>query len=94
MECGRDKDGILYLADEWLTGDSSRFVDINDIVLGKMPPWKDKEILRQDAVKQWVGGPKVPLEFSDEVLKKTSDAYHEIFEQLTGGTLEQFWKRF
>lgn len=94
MECGRDKDGILYLADEWLTGDSSRFVDTNDIVLGKMPPWRDKEILRQDAMSQWAGGPKVPLDFSDEVLKETSNAYHEVFEQLTDGTLEQFWKQF
>jgi len=94
MECGRDKDGVLCLGDEWLNGDSSRFVDPDIIALDKMPPWQDKEIVRQDAVKQWAGGPKVPLEFSDEVLRKTSQAYHDIFEQLTGGTLEQFWKQF
>ncbi len=94
MECGRDKDGVLCLGDEWLTGDSSRFVASGVTALGKTPPWQDKEIVRQDAVKQWAGGPKVPLEFSDKVLQKTSGVYHDIFTKLTGVTLEQFWMLF
>jgi len=94
MECGRDEDGVLHLGDEWLNGDSSRFVDPNTIVLGEMPPWQDKEIVRQDTKRQWGDGPQVPLEFPDTVLQQTSAAYHGIFEQLTGDTLKQFWRQF
>ncbi|MFC1615111.1 phosphoribosylaminoimidazolesuccinocarboxamide synthase [Patescibacteria group bacterium] len=92
-EGGYAEDGEFYLGDEWLNGDSSRFVASDAIIVGKMPPWQDKEIARQWAIKHWAGGKKVPLEFPDVVLQQTSAAYHGIFEQLTGGTLEQFWKQ-
>lgn len=90
-EVGRDKDGVLCLGDEWLTCDSSRFVDQNAISLGEMPPWQDKEIVRQDAMRQWANGPKVPLEFSEKILSDTSNAYHRIFEQLTGENMRSFF---
>ena len=92
-EVGMDKQGFVYLADEWLNGDCCRFVRVEDIQVGIEPPWADKEIFRQAAVKQWGGkksGP--PLEFSPEVIEKGIGAYHSVFEQLTDRSLSQFQK--
>ena len=91
-EVGVDSDGRLCLADEWLNGDCCREVDANKIVVGQDPPWADKEIARQEAVRLWGGkksGP--PLEFPEDVISHCSGAYRNVFEQITGNTLEKFW---
>jgi len=91
-EVGRDSDGVVRLGDEFLTGDCCRIARASEIVIGKNPPWADKEIFRQDAERQWGGatsGP--PLEFSDEVIKKGMAAYSDVFEALSGSSLQNFW---
>lgn len=90
-EVGVGADGNLYLGDEWLTGDCSRFVRSDDIQIGVEPPWMDKEVFRQDAVRQW-GGKTTgnPLVFPDEVVKAGMRAYHEVFETLAGSSLEAY----
>lgn len=90
-EVGMDVDGILSLGDEWLTGDCSRFVRTDDIELGQEPPWMDKEVFRQDAVRQWGGKTKgSPLIFSNKVIEAGISTYREAFETLTGSSLERF----
>lgn len=90
-EAGRDTDGVLRLGDEWLTGDCCRFVRSEDIVIGQEPPWMDKELVRQAAMKQWNGDKnRPPLTFSPEVLSKTSEAYLDLFQTLTGLSLPQY----
>ncbi len=87
-EAGRDSDGILRLGDECLTGDCCRFVPKDQIVIGKEPPWADKEFVRQAAIAQWAGDKnRPPLEFSPEVISATSDLYLGLFEQLAGRSL-------
>lgn len=84
-EVGRDKDGTVVLADEWMTGDCCRFVRTNDIVVGKNPPWADKQIFRDWAAQAWKGMEgKPPLEFPQEVIKQGIQAYRGMFGALTG----------
>jgi phosphoribosylaminoimidazole-succinocarboxamide synthase len=90
-EAGRNADGTLCLGDEWLTGDCCRFVRSQDIVIGQEPPWMDKELVRGEAIKQWNGDKnRPPLTFSPEVLSKTSEAYLDLFQALTGISLVRF----
>lgn len=91
IEVGLDAHGYIYLADEWLNGDCCRFVKSDYIEVGKEPEWADKEIFRQDTLRQWDGkkeGP--PLVFSPEVIEKGLVAYHWVFRQLTGRPLAQY----
>lgn len=78
------------LVDEFGTGDCCRMALTSKLREGEDPPWLDKEVFRVDAMRQWRGGPKVPLTFSDEVLKKGTQRYHEAFERITGQTLTDF----
>lgn len=87
FEIGRNSSGEMCLADEIFTPDSCRFVDSSDITEGVDPPWLDKQILRDEAEQMWNGGEKVPLVFSDEAILRTSDAYCQIMERLTGKTI-------
>ncbi|MCF7815942.1 MAG: hypothetical protein K9M10_03155 [Candidatus Pacebacteria bacterium] len=94
-EIGADDSGQLRLADEWLTGDCCRFVEADKIVVGEDPPWADKEIVRQAAVRLWGGkksGP--PLEFPEDVIQECGNAYHRVFEQITGYPLTKFQEEF
>jgi len=79
------------LGDEILTPDSSRFCDLSEVQTGVEPPYLDKEIARQEAVRMW-GGKKTgpPLTFSDEIVQKLSRTYLDIFERVTGSALVDF----
>ena len=93
FEVGFDQDSNPILADEWMTGDCARFVESRDICVGAEPPWMDKELFRQDAMRQWTRGGVVkgtPLVFSDEVIAGGMRAYRKIFEMLSGFGLEEF----
>lgn len=89
-EIGRDADGRLIFVDEFLNSDCCRMAESHLIKIGEMPPWMDKEIFRQEAEKIWAGGKKVPITFSDDVLKQGSEGYQKAFKLLTGSTVEQF----
>lgn len=86
------KGGVL--ADEFGTGDCSRMAWSKDIVQGQDPPWLDKEIGRQIALRKWGDGPRVPLEFDNSEITKILDGYHEAFEGVTGKTLAEFQKEY
>ena len=87
FEFGSDAAGVLILADEVLTPDSSRFWKMADYQPGR-PQWSyDKQYLRDwsSSLRDWdrtYPGPPVPQEVVDE----TRARYVEIFTQLTGET--------
>jgi len=84
FEFGLDDSGQLYLIDEVLTPDSSRFWPADQYTVGKNPPSYDKQYVRD-----WLestGWDKTPPgpELPAEVAEKTSEKYREAFLKLTG----------
>jgi phosphoribosylaminoimidazole-succinocarboxamide synthase len=84
FEFGLDQSGALYLIDEVLTPDSSRFWPVDEYRLGISPPSFDKQIIRDYLeTLDWnktPPGPKLPA----EVLAKTAAKYREAELRLTG----------
>jgi len=81
-------DGILV--DAWLNGDCARLARRADIREGVEPPFLDKEIFRQIAIRRWAGGERVPLAFTDEEIEEGLHGYHRGFELVTGMNVLQF----
>jgi phosphoribosylaminoimidazole-succinocarboxamide synthase len=83
FEFGTDESGKLYLIDEILTPDSSRFWPASGYRTGISPPSFDKQIVRDWLETQpWNKkhpAPKLPA----NVLKKTSEKYQEVLRLLT-----------
>lgn len=84
FEFGLDDSGQLYLIDEVLTPDSSRFWPADQYKVGKNPPSYDKQYVRD-----WLestGWDKTPPgpELPADVAEKTSEKYREAFLKLTG----------
>jgi phosphoribosylaminoimidazole-succinocarboxamide synthase len=83
FEFGVDAAGKLYLIDEILTPDSSRFWPAAEYRVGTSPPSFDKQIVRNWLETQpWNKkhpAPRLPA----DVLKKTSDKYQEVLKLLT-----------
>jgi phosphoribosylaminoimidazole-succinocarboxamide synthase len=83
FEFGLDADGKLYLIDEVLTPDSSRFWPADQYALGISPPSFDKQFVRDYLeTLDWdktAPGPKLP----QEVIDKTARKYRQALEQLT-----------
>ena len=84
FEFGQDEDGRLYLIDEVLTPDSSRFWPADRYKIGISPPSFDKQFIRDyletlDWNKQ-APGPKLP----QDIIDKTAANYREALTRLTG----------
>lgn len=83
LEFGRDEDGRLYLIDEVLTPDSSRFWPVDSYVVGGSPPSFDKQYVRDYLeTLDWdktAPGPELP----PEVIDNTAAKYREALERLT-----------
>jgi phosphoribosylaminoimidazole-succinocarboxamide synthase len=84
FEFGQDAAGRLYLIDEALTPDSSRFWPAEQYAPGKNPPSYDKQFVRdwletQDWNKK-APAPTLPA----EVLARTTEKYQEALRRLTG----------
>ncbi len=85
FEFGLDKDGKLYLMDEVLTPDSSRFWPKDSWQPGSSPPSYDKQFVRDyletlDWNKQ-APGPKLP----PDIIKATQKKYADALRILVGG---------
>jgi phosphoribosylaminoimidazole-succinocarboxamide synthase len=84
LEFGHDGDGVLRLADEVLTPDSSRFWPADRWQPGQAQPSFDKQYIRDYAASTgWdktAPGPNLP----DEVVEATRARYIEAYERLTG----------
>jgi len=83
FEFGLDNDGKLYLIDEVLTPDSSRFWPVDDYRTGISPPSFDKQFVRDylDSL-DWdksAPGPALPAEIG----AKTSEMYQQALARLT-----------
>ncbi|BCU07815.1 phosphoribosylaminoimidazolesuccinocarboxamide synthase [Allochromatium tepidum] len=83
FEFGLDDDGRLYLIDEALTPDSSRFWPADDYQPGMSPPSFDKQFVRDYLeTLDWdktPPGPKLP----PEIIERTAAKYREAEERLT-----------
>jgi phosphoribosylaminoimidazole-succinocarboxamide synthase len=84
FEFGQDADGRLYLIDEVLTPDSSRFWPADGYKVGISPPSFDKQYVRDyletlDWNKQ-APGPKLP----QDIVDKTAANYLEALTRLAG----------
>jgi len=79
FEFGLDENGQLYLIDEVLTPDSSRFWAIEDYQLGISPPSFDKQYLRDYLeTLDWdktAPGPELPPEIIENTAAKYKSAY-------------------
>jgi len=83
FEFGLDAEGRLYLIDEVLTPDSSRFWPVDGYQVGSSPPSFDKQFVRDylDTL-DWdktAPGPALPA----EILQQTSENYQEALARLT-----------
>jgi phosphoribosylaminoimidazole-succinocarboxamide synthase len=84
FEFGVDEAGRMYLIDEALTPDSSRFWPADEYRLGSNPPSFDKQFVR-DWLESSGWNKKAPApDIPTEVLKKTADKYREVLVRLTG----------
>ena len=92
FEFGTDASGKLYLIDEALTPDSSRFWPADQYRPGGAQPSFDKQPVRDylDGLRKhgtWHGeAPPPPL--PDDVVGSTADRYRDIYRRLAGRPLE------
>jgi phosphoribosylaminoimidazole-succinocarboxamide synthase len=84
FEFGQDQDNNLYLIDEVLTPDSSRFWAVENYALGTSPPSFDKQYLRDYLeTLDWdktAPGPELPQEIINNTAKKYKSVYNIITE--------------
>jgi phosphoribosylaminoimidazole-succinocarboxamide synthase len=84
FEFGVDEAGRMYLIDEALTPDSSRFWPADEYRVGSNPPSFDKQFVRDWLeTSGWNKQPPAP-EIPADVLGKTADKYREVLVRLTG----------
>jgi phosphoribosylaminoimidazole-succinocarboxamide synthase len=88
FEFGLDANGKLYLIDEALTPDSSRFWPADQYRVGSNPPSFDKQYVRDwleaSGWNKKAPGPELPA----DVAARTGEKYREALKQLTGRDLE------
>jgi phosphoribosylaminoimidazole-succinocarboxamide synthase len=82
FEFGEDSAGKMYLIDEALTPDSSRFWPAENYKVGSNPPSFDKQFVRDWLeASGWSKQPPAPQVPAD-VLQKTADKYQEALRRL------------
>ena len=88
LEFGTDEDGKLYVMDEMLTPDSSRYWPADQYQVGISPPSYDKQFVRDYLeTLDWnktAPGPHVP----PEVIAGTSAKYAEALQRLAGISID------
>jgi phosphoribosylaminoimidazole-succinocarboxamide synthase len=87
FEFGVDADGVLTLADEVLTSDSSRYWDAEAWASGTTPAERmasfDKQIVRDWLAAHW-DKQGTPPELPAEIVERTAARYRELLTRLTG----------
>jgi phosphoribosylaminoimidazole-succinocarboxamide synthase len=84
LEFGRDDDGVLHLADEVLTSDSSRFWSTEGWRPGVAQPSFDKQLVRDWVAASGQLDPASPPELPEDVVQSVRARYVEAYEILTG----------
>jgi phosphoribosylaminoimidazole-succinocarboxamide synthase len=89
FEFGLDESGGLFLMDEVLTADSSRFWPADQYREGQSPPSFDKQFIRDylETVPGWGKCPPPPP-LPPEVIARTADKYREALRRITGERLD------
>jgi phosphoribosylaminoimidazole-succinocarboxamide synthase len=89
FEFGLDSTGELYLMDEVLTADSSRFWPADQYRIGQSPPSFDKQFVRDylETVSGWGKRPPPPP-LPPEVIARTAEKYREALLRITGESLD------
>ncbi|MBY6059964.1 phosphoribosylaminoimidazolesuccinocarboxamide synthase [Microbacterium esteraromaticum] len=87
FEFGVDADGVLRLADEALTSDSSRYWDAEAWRTGSTPDERmasfDKQIVRDWMAANWDRQGEPPA-LPEDVIERTADRYRALIERLRG----------
>jgi phosphoribosylaminoimidazole-succinocarboxamide synthase len=88
FEFGTDADGRLYVMDEMLTPDSSRYWPADEYEVGTSPPSYDKQFVRDYLeTLDWdktAPGPRLPA----EVIARTRAKYAEALQKLAGISID------
>ena len=84
FEFGRDEQGVIYLADEVLTPDSSRFWPANSWKPGTTQLSYDKQFLRDWLTASGWDRSSPPPELPEEIVEKTRERYLEAYLTITG----------
>nr|WP_153477140.1 phosphoribosylaminoimidazolesuccinocarboxamide synthase [Xanthomonas translucens] len=88
FEFGTDADGRLYIMDEMLTPDSSRYWPADDYAVGSSPPSYDKQFVRDYLeTLDWgktAPGPSLP----QDVIDRTRAKYAEALQRLAGISID------
>ncbi len=88
FEFGTDADGRLYVMDEMLTPDSSRYWPADEYQVGSSPPSFDKQFVRDYLeTLDWdktAPGPHLP----SEVIERTRAKYAEALQRLAGISID------
>ncbi|MBT8105289.1 MAG: phosphoribosylaminoimidazolesuccinocarboxamide synthase [Woeseiaceae bacterium] len=83
FEFGTDEQGRLYIIDEILTPDSSRFWPVDGYAVGISPPSFDKQFVRDYLeTLDWDKTPPGP-ELPGDILEKTAAKYEEALRRMT-----------
>ncbi len=83
FEFGTDAQGRLYIIDEMLTPDSSRFWPVDGYEVGISPPSFDKQFVRDYLeTLDWDKTPPAP-ELPPAIVEKTAQKYREAYERMT-----------
>jgi phosphoribosylaminoimidazole-succinocarboxamide synthase len=84
FEFGRDREtGVITLADEVLTSDSSRYWDAQAYATGEREQSFDKQIVRNWLSAHW-DNRGTPPELPADIVEKTAVRYGELIERLVG----------
>ncbi|RFU36081.1 hypothetical protein B7463_g230, partial [Scytalidium lignicola] len=92
FEIGLDEEtDEIYLVDEVLTPDSSRFWSKADYEVGRDQDSFDKQVLRNWLTSNGLKG-KPDVQIPSEIVEKTKARYMEVYKWLTGTALEETLK--
>lgn len=93
FEFGVDSDGVLHVADEVLTPDSSRYWPVEGYAPGQGQPSFDKQYVRDWATASgWDKKDPAPA-IPDEVVAGTSERYLDAYQRITGEPLQAWLDR-
>ena len=84
FEFGTDSSGKLFIMDEVLTPDSSRFWSKDSYQMDTSPHSFDKQFIRDWLENQDWNKTPPPPKLPENIIQKTSQKYLDIFEKLTG----------
>ncbi|KAJ3550359.1 hypothetical protein NM208_g6 [Fusarium decemcellulare] len=87
FEFAKDEQGNIYLVDEVLTPDSSRFWPAAGYMPGRDQDSFDKQFIRNWLIKEGLKG-KDNVTLPEDIVQATADRYQEAFLMLTGKKFE------